>query len=104
MGKKQKKKATEKEISQKTCAAENKEDKSGIDSCSCDSLSGACNDEDSVSKVLDLDEAIKKIEDQRRSISKSEALYKGMKEQMEIMNEFIKTKFGIDENLNDLSD
>ena len=30
MGKKQKKKATEKEISQKTCAAENKEDKSGM--------------------------------------------------------------------------
>ena len=43
MGKKQKKKATQsKKISQKTCAAENEEDKSGIDSCSYDSLSGAC--------------------------------------------------------------
>ena len=63
MGKKQKKKATEKEISQKSCAAENKEDKSGIDSCSCDSPSCACNGENSESNVMDLEEALKiKIE------------------------------------------
>ena len=70
MGKKQKKKVSQgKKRPQKTCAAENEEDRSGIDSFSCDSLSGACNDEDSVRKVLDLEEAIKKIEDQQRSFN-----------------------------------
>ena len=62
MGKKQKKKATQgKKKPQKSCIAEIEEDKIGIEYCSCDSLSGTCNDEDSVSKVLDLEEAIKKI-------------------------------------------
>ena len=74
MGRKQKQKATEKEISPKTCAVENGEDETGIDCCSCDSLSCACNGEDSESNVLDLEEAIKKIEDQQRSINKSEAM------------------------------
>ena len=39
MGRKQKKKATQKEISQKTCAAANEEDETGTDCCSCDSFS-----------------------------------------------------------------
>ena len=52
MGRKQKKKATQrKEISQKTCAAENEEDETGIDCCSCDSLSCACNVEVVKTKV-----------------------------------------------------
>ena len=47
-----------------TDAAENEEDKSGIDSCSCYSLSGVCNSEDTESNSLDLEEAIKiKFED-----------------------------------------
>ena len=65
MGRKQKTKATEKEISQKTCATENEEDKTGTDCCSCDSPSCACNSEDSKSSVMDLEEALKiKVEDQ----------------------------------------
>ena len=68
MGKKQKKKATKKEISQKTCAAENGKDKTGIDNCSDDSLSCACNDEDSESKVVDLEKALKiKVEELQNS-------------------------------------
>ena len=38
MGRTQKKKATQKEISQKTCAAENEEDETGSDYCSYDIL------------------------------------------------------------------
>ena len=41
MGRKQKKKANQKKIYQKICAAENEEDKTGTDCCSCDSLSCA---------------------------------------------------------------
>ena len=67
MGKKQKKKATEMEIAQKTCATENEEDKSGIDSCSCDSSSCACNSEDNERHVMDLEEALKiKFEELQR--------------------------------------
>ena len=47
MERKQKKKATQrKEIPQKTCAAENQEDESGTNCCSCNSLPCACNGED----------------------------------------------------------
>ena len=47
MGRKKKKKATQrKEISQKAYAAENEEDESGTDCCSCNSLPCACNVED----------------------------------------------------------
>ena len=91
MGRKQKKKATQKEISQKTCAAENEEDETGIDCCSCDSRSCACNGEDSESNVMDLEEALKiKVEDQQRSFNKRESIYKDMisrmNEQKEILN------------------
>jgi len=54
MGRKQKKKATQKEISQKTCATENEEDKTGTDCCSCDSPSCACNGEDKSLKLAKL--------------------------------------------------
>ena len=47
MGRKQKNKATQrKEISQKTCTAENEDNESGTDCCSCNSLPCACNGED----------------------------------------------------------
>ena len=47
MGRKQKKKATQrKEIPQKKCAAKNEGDETGIDCCSCNSLPCACNGED----------------------------------------------------------
>ena len=91
MGKKQKNKATGKEISQKTCAAENGKDKTGIDNCSDDSLSCACNDEDSERKVMDLEEALNiKVEDQQRSVKEREVIYNEMISQMngqiEILN------------------
>ena len=67
MGRKQKKKATQKEISQKTCAAENEDIESGTDCCSCNSLPCACNGEDSESNVMDLEEVLKiKVENQQR--------------------------------------
>ena len=56
MAGKQKKRATQgKKISQKTCTVENEEDETGIDCCSCNSLSCACNGEDSESNVMDLE-------------------------------------------------
>ena len=92
MARKQKKKATQrKEISQKTCAAENEEDKTGIEYGSCDSLSCACNGENSESNVMDLEEALKiKVEDQKRSFKEREVIYNEMisqmKGQIEILN------------------
>ena len=80
MGKKLKKKATQrKEISHKTCAAENEEDETGSDCCSCDSLYCACNGEDSERNVMDLVEVLKiKVEDQQRLFNKREYIYKDM--------------------------
>ena len=67
MARKQKKRATQgKKISQKTCTIENEEDETSIDCCSCDSLSCACNGEDSESNVMDLEEVLKiKVENQQ---------------------------------------
>ena len=80
MGRKQNKKATQrKEISQKTCATENEEDETGIDCCSCDSLSYACNGEDSESNAMDLEEVLKiKVENQQRLSNEKESIYKDM--------------------------
>ena len=83
MGRKKKKKATQKEISQKTCAVENEEDEKAIDFCS---PSYACNGENS---VMDLEEALKsKVEDQQRSFNERESICKEMisrmKEQIEM--------------------
>ena len=92
MDKKQKKKATQrKEISQRTCAAENEEDGTGNDCCSCDSLPCACNSEDSGSNVMDLEEVLKiKVEDRLRLFNERESIYKDMisrmNEQKEILN------------------
>ena len=79
MGRKKKKKATQKEISQKTCAAWNEEDKTGIECGSFDSLSCACNGENSESNAMDLEEALKiKVEDQKRSFKEREVIYNEM--------------------------
>ena len=77
MGRKEKKKATQrKEIFQKTCAAENEEDETGIYCCSCDSLSCACNGEDSESNVMDLEEVLKiKVENQQILSNERESIY-----------------------------
>ena len=78
MGRKQKKKATQrKEISQKICEAKNEEDETGIDCCSCDSLSSACNGKYSEINVMDLEEVLKiKVEDRLRLFKERESIYK----------------------------
>ena len=91
MGRKQKKKATQKEISQKIGAAENEEDKTGIECGCCHSLSCEYNGENSESNVMDLEEALKiKVEDQQRSFKEREVIYNEMisqmKGQIEILN------------------
>ena len=91
MARKQKKKATQKEISQKTCATENEENKIGIECGSCDSLSYASNGKDSESNVMDLEESLKiKDEDQQRSFKERDDIYNEMisqlKGQIEILN------------------
>ena len=84
MGRKQKKNATQrKNISQKTCTTENVEDEIGIEFFSCDSLSYACNGEDSEnqseSKVMDLEAVLKiKVEAQQRLFNEMEFIYKDM--------------------------
>ena len=83
MERKQKKKATQKEISQKTCAAENEEDKTCIEFCSCDSLSCARNGKDSESNAMDLEESLKiKVEDKKISFKEREVIYNEMISQM----------------------
>ena len=72
MGKKQKKKATQKEISLKSCAAANEEDITGTDCCSCDILLCASNGEDN---SMDLEEVIK---DQQRIFNERESAYKDL--------------------------
>ena len=68
-----------KEISQKTCAAENEEDETGSDCCSCDLFSCTCNGEDSESNAMDLEAVLKiKVEDQQRIFNKRESIYKDM--------------------------
>ena len=76
MGRKQKKKATQrKEISQKTCAAENEEDETGSDCCSWDLFSLACNGEDSESNTVDQETVLKiKVEDQQILFNKRESI------------------------------
>ena len=85
MGKKQKKKATQgKEISQKTCAAENEEDETGSDCCSCDILLCASNGEDSESNIMDLEEVIK---DQQRIFNERESAYKDLISRLKRMHD-----------------
>ena len=87
MGRKQKKKATQrKKISQKMCAEENEEDKTSTDCCSCDPLSCSCNIEDSEyeseSNVMDLEEKNYKlkneVEYQQILFNERECIYKNV--------------------------
>ena len=83
--KKQKKKATRsKQISQKTCIAEIEEDESDSDWGPLNNLLCANNSEDSESKVVDLEEALKvKDEELQSSSKKQETINKEMISQME---------------------
>ena len=83
MGRKKKKKATQKK---KICTSQHEEDEIGIDCCSCDLHSCACNGEDSEnqieSNVMDLEAVIanlkSKVEDQQILFNERESIYKDM--------------------------